>query len=114
MKGKFIILSPRQCTGGFPAIQIEIKGVEVFDPTTGDVRTSGAEDIACWFIDTTQGLPRRRLPLIRRNPPRQPQITFASTWRRLVVNGRTSEGHLPASTAWAQASLARTSGDSSS
>jgi adenine-specific DNA-methyltransferase len=24
----------------------------VFDPTTGDVRTSGVDDIACWFIDT--------------------------------------------------------------
>jgi adenine-specific DNA-methyltransferase len=33
-------------------LQVEIKGVEVFDPTTGDVRTSGVDDIACWFIDT--------------------------------------------------------------
>ena len=33
-------------------LQVEIKGVEVFDPTTGEVRTSGVEDIACWFIDT--------------------------------------------------------------
>jgi adenine-specific DNA-methyltransferase len=33
-------------------LQVEIKGVEVFDPTTGDVRTSGVEDIACWFVDT--------------------------------------------------------------
>jgi adenine-specific DNA-methyltransferase len=24
----------------------------VFDPTTGEVRSDGAEGIACWFIDT--------------------------------------------------------------
>ena len=40
----------RAADGG--KLQVEIKGVEVFDPTTGEVRTSGVEDIACWFIDT--------------------------------------------------------------
>ncbi|WP_025769254.1 hypothetical protein [Thioalkalivibrio sp. HK1] len=32
--------------------QVEIKGVDIFDPTTGDVKASGADDIACWFVDT--------------------------------------------------------------
>lgn len=32
--------------------QAEIRGVDVFDPTTGEVRASAADDIACWFIDT--------------------------------------------------------------
>lgn len=34
-------------------IQVEIKGVDIFDPTTGDVKSSDdpSEDIACWFID---------------------------------------------------------------
>ncbi len=34
-------------------IQIEIKGVDIFDPTTGEVKSSDdpADDIACWFID---------------------------------------------------------------
>jgi len=34
-------------------IQLEIKGVDIFDPTTGDVKSSAdpKEDIACWFID---------------------------------------------------------------
>ena len=32
--------------------EVEIKGVDIFDPTTGDVRASGPDDIACWFIDT--------------------------------------------------------------
>jgi adenine-specific DNA-methyltransferase len=31
---------------------IEVRGVDVFDPTTGEIRSSGTEDIACWFIDT--------------------------------------------------------------
>jgi adenine-specific DNA-methyltransferase len=33
-------------------IQVKVKGVDVFDPTTGEVRSDSAEGIACWFIDT--------------------------------------------------------------
>lgn len=33
-------------------IRLKIKGVDVFDPSTGEVRSDGAEGIACWFIDT--------------------------------------------------------------
>ena len=33
-------------------IQVEIKGVDVFHPTTGEIRSDGPEGIACWFIDT--------------------------------------------------------------
>jgi adenine-specific DNA-methyltransferase len=33
-------------------VQIEIKGVDVYDPTTGQIRSSSTDDIACWFIDT--------------------------------------------------------------
>src|SRR5690349_77514 len=31
---------------------VHVKGVDVFDPTTGEVRSDGADGIACWFIDT--------------------------------------------------------------
>lgn len=31
---------------------VEIRGVDVFDPSTGAVRTGDTDDIACWFIDT--------------------------------------------------------------
>ncbi len=31
---------------------VEIKGVDVYDPTTGVVRSSGPSDIALWMIDT--------------------------------------------------------------
>ena len=31
---------------------VEIRGVDVYDPTTGQVRSSSTDDIATWFIDT--------------------------------------------------------------
>ena len=33
-------------------IQVKVNGVDVFDPSTGEVRSDGPEGIACWFIDT--------------------------------------------------------------
>jgi adenine-specific DNA-methyltransferase len=33
-------------------VTVTIKGVDVYDPTTGDIRSSATDDIACWFIDT--------------------------------------------------------------
>jgi adenine-specific DNA-methyltransferase len=33
-------------------VLIEIRGVDVYDPTTGQVRSSSTDDIACWFVDT--------------------------------------------------------------
>ena len=30
----------------------EIYGVDVYDPTTGQIRSHSTDDIACWFIDT--------------------------------------------------------------
>jgi len=33
-------------------VQVKIKGVDVFHPSTGEVLSDGAEGIACWFIDT--------------------------------------------------------------
>jgi len=32
-------------------LTVEIRGVDVYDPTTGEVRSSSTEDIACWFLD---------------------------------------------------------------
>ena len=37
-------------TGG--QITVEINGVDVYDPTTGVIRSNSADGIACWFIDT--------------------------------------------------------------
>jgi adenine-specific DNA-methyltransferase len=33
-------------------VVVTIKGVDVYDPTTGQIRNSSTNDIACWFIDT--------------------------------------------------------------
>jgi adenine-specific DNA-methyltransferase len=37
---------------GSAQIQVKVNGVDVFHPNTGEVRSDGAEGIACWFIDT--------------------------------------------------------------
>jgi adenine-specific DNA-methyltransferase len=33
-------------------IVVEINGVDVYDPTTGQIRSASTDDIACWLIDT--------------------------------------------------------------
>ncbi len=33
-------------------LMIKVNGVDVFDPSTGEVRSDSAAGIACWFIDT--------------------------------------------------------------
>ncbi len=33
-------------------IRVKVNGVDVFHPQTGEVRSDGADGIACWFIDT--------------------------------------------------------------
>ncbi|HEX5959066.1 MAG TPA: hypothetical protein VFY92_10495 [Hyphomicrobiaceae bacterium] len=32
--------------------QVEIKGLDIYNPTTGELTPSGPDDIACWFLDT--------------------------------------------------------------
>ena len=31
---------------------VKINGLDVYDPTTGQIRSNSTDDIACWFIDT--------------------------------------------------------------
>jgi adenine-specific DNA-methyltransferase len=33
-------------------VRVKVKGVDVFHPQTGEVRSDGPEGIACWFIDS--------------------------------------------------------------
>jgi adenine-specific DNA-methyltransferase len=33
-------------------VQVEIQGVDVFDPTNGEIRSDSTDGIACWFVDT--------------------------------------------------------------
>jgi adenine-specific DNA-methyltransferase len=32
--------------------QAELHGLDVYDPTSGEIRSSSTDDIACWFIDS--------------------------------------------------------------
>jgi len=31
---------------------VELHGLDVYDPTSGEIRSSSTDDIACWFIDS--------------------------------------------------------------
>ena len=33
-------------------LRVKVNGVDVFDPSTGEVRSDGADGIACWIVDT--------------------------------------------------------------
>ncbi len=33
-------------------LQVRIKGIDIFDPGKGEVRSSEPDELACWFIDT--------------------------------------------------------------
>lgn len=33
-------------------IAVKVKGVDVFDPSTGEIRSDDPDSIACWFVDT--------------------------------------------------------------
>lgn len=37
---------------GGPTVRVKVNGVDVFDPNTGDIRSSDTKGIAAWFIDT--------------------------------------------------------------
>ena len=43
---------PPPAYDGDGQIEVEIRGVDVFHPQSGEVRSAGPEGIACWFIDT--------------------------------------------------------------
>jgi adenine-specific DNA-methyltransferase len=40
----------RQVAGG--QLVVEVRGLDVYDPTSGVVRSSSVDDIAAWFLDT--------------------------------------------------------------
>ena len=48
-----IDIEPATGSNGEPDwLQVRINGVDVFDPSAGEVRSDGPEGIACWFVDT--------------------------------------------------------------
>jgi adenine-specific DNA-methyltransferase len=38
--------------GGDGMLRVKVRGVDVFDPSTSEVRSDNADGIACWFVDT--------------------------------------------------------------
>ena len=37
---------------GDTELQVEIKGIDIFHPSTGEIRSHDTDGIACWFVDT--------------------------------------------------------------
>ena len=33
-------------------VAVKLNGLDIYDPTTGEIRSSSTDDIACWFLDT--------------------------------------------------------------
>lgn len=33
-------------------LEVEVRGVDVFEPRSGEIRSSNPDDLACWFLDT--------------------------------------------------------------
>ena len=34
-------------------VEVKLNGIDIFDPSKGEVRSDEIDGIACWFIDTT-------------------------------------------------------------
>ena len=39
-------------SAGSGQISVVLRGVDVYDPTTGQIRSNSTDEIACWFVDT--------------------------------------------------------------
>ena len=46
------VLPVERDSGESEQFQVRINGVDVFHPNSGEIRSDGADGIACWFIDT--------------------------------------------------------------
>ena len=47
-----IEIAPIDGNGKGEQLQVKINGVDVYHPSTGEVRSDAADGIACWFVDT--------------------------------------------------------------
>ena len=46
------LLTARPNSDGPEQYCVKLRGIDVFDPTTGDIRSDEPDSIACWFVDT--------------------------------------------------------------
>ncbi len=55
-KGNLFVIVGEPDVSVLPAeggrVRVKVNGVDVFDPSTGEVRSDGPDGIACWFVDT--------------------------------------------------------------
>ena len=47
-----IEIAPIDGNGKGQQLQVKINGVDVYHPSTGEIRSDAADGIACWFVDT--------------------------------------------------------------
>ena len=50
--GRRIMAPAERRSSRLPEGNRPFRGLDVYDPTTGQVRSSSTDDIACWFVDT--------------------------------------------------------------
>jgi len=90
---------PVKTEHGNAMLQVKIRGVDVFHPTTGEVRSDDADGIACWFIDTDydeQSFFVRPCVLSRRGRPLRRAQDHAQGRDRPAGLGEPPERHLAA------------------
>ena len=46
------LIKEKSGSSGTEEIRVKVNGVDVFHPNTGEVHSSNADGIACWFVDT--------------------------------------------------------------
>ena len=46
------LLTTHPTSDGAEQFCVKLRGIDVFDPTTGDIRSDEPDSIACWFVDT--------------------------------------------------------------
>jgi len=80
-------------------VTVEIKGVDVYDPTTGVVRSNSTDDIACWFIDTNYNAEsffvRQCVFHRRRRPVRKAEARTPRRHRRSCLGSALLHQELP-------------------
>ena len=73
----------------FGKLQVELRGLGVYDPTSSEIRSSSTGDIACWSIDSDyneESFFVRQLQRRRRAAQEAPARPQGRDWRGRLVN----------------------------
>ena len=79
-------------------LQVKINGVDVFDPSAGEVRSDGPEGIACWFVDTDyneESFFVRQAYFLGAGDPYKSLKNHPESRNRLRRLGHSAQRHLP-------------------